>query len=264
MSTDRWGDLRQRILSALVLAAVGLTAVILGGLPFAVFVALLTGVMVWELVRLSNGNAVLSLALAAISAFLLFFEPGGGLVSSVLLLVAVPLAIAGMSSDHKVRVGLFAVMVTASGLVMEILRFDLGLTWVLWLVLVVVATDIAGYFAGRIIGGPKFWPTVSPKKTWAGIIAGWIAAGVVGAAFDVVYFGPLVALSMLVSLASQLGDIAESSVKRRFGVKDSSNLIPGHGGFLDRFDAMIAATLVLGVLGLLLPDGLHFFEMGYR
>lgn len=264
MSADRWKDLRQRVLSALVLASVGIAAVVLGGLPFAVFVALLTGVMVWELVTISNRNKVIAAGLGAFAALVLFFEPGGYLMAIALLLAGVPVSVAVLAGDHKLRVGLYAVMVTASGLVMEILRFELGLVWVLWLVLVVVATDISGYFAGRIVGGPKFWPTISPKKTWSGVVAGWIAAAIVGALFGVALIGPLMVLSVLVSAASQMGDIAESAIKRRFGVKDSSNLIPGHGGFLDRFDAMIAATLVLGILSLVLPNGLHFFEMGYR
>lgn len=262
MTSNRWSDLRQRLLSAVVLAGVGISSVVFGGLPFALFVALLTAVMVWELVDTSSEKPFVAYGLAALAGLLLFFEPGGYVMSSVLLLTGIPVSIGILAKDHKLRVGLYAVVVTASGLVMEFLRFDLGLIWVLWLALVVIATDVAGYFAGRILGGPKFWPAISPKKTWSGVVAGWISAGVVGAFFDVALVGPLLVLSVLVSAASQMGDIAESSIKRRFGVKDSSNLIPGHGGFLDRFDGMIAATLVLGVIGLVLPGGLHYFEMG--
>jgi phosphatidate cytidylyltransferase len=122
-----------------------------------------------------------------------------------------------------------------------------GLIWLIWLVLVVVVTDVAGYFAGRMIGGPKFWPAISPKKTWSGTIAGWIGAG--GLAF---VFIPLtgagiglVFVSMIAAFASQMGDIAESAIKRRTGVKDSSSLIPGHGGVLDRFDGLIGAALLV-------------------
>lgn len=264
MTENRWPDLRQRLLSALVLAGLGITAVILGGLPFAAFIAALTGVMVWELARIATGNAGYAFGLAIVSGLLLFFEPGGYQIALTVLILGIPLIISMLATDHKLQVGLFAVMVAASGFVMEILRFDLGLVWVLWLVLVVIATDVAGYFAGRTFGGPKFWPSISPKKTWSGVIAGWIAAALVGVIFDGGNLGVLAVLSMLVSFASQMGDIAESSVKRRFAVKDSSNLIPGHGGFLDRFDAMIAATLLLGVLNLILPDGLHFFDMAWQ
>jgi phosphatidate cytidylyltransferase len=128
-----------------------------------------------------------------------------------------------------------------------------------WLVAVVVATDVAGYFAGKALGGPKFWPRVSPKKTWSGTAAGWLAAAAVGAVFAAeagIGLG-VVVLSVLVSMASQAGDVAESALKRKMGVKDSSGLIPGHGGLFDRFDGMLgAAAMVLLVLSIWgLPGG---------
>lgn len=119
---------------------------------------------------------------------------------------------------------------------------------ILWLVALVIATDTAGYFAGKTIGGPKFWARISPKKTWAGTIAGWIAAALVGLLFGGV---GLMVISALVAFASQMGDAAESALKRHTGIKDSSNLIPGHGGVFDRFDAMMGAALVVTVLNLL-------------
>ena len=130
-------------------------------------------------------------------------------------------------------------------------RVDYGFVWILWLILVVVVTDTAGYFAGRTIGGPKFWPKVSPKKTWAGTTAGWIAAGIVGLLFDLFFVQVswhIIPISMLLSLASQMGDIAESALKRRMGVNDSSHLIPGHGGLFDRFDALLGASLFMLVI----------------
>jgi phosphatidate cytidylyltransferase len=130
----------------------------------------------------------------------------------------------------------------------------------LWLIVVVVVTDVLGYFAGRMIGGPKFWPAVSPKKTWSGTIFGWIGAALVGVIF-VIYTGAsfeLVGISIAVAMASQMGDIAESAVKRMMGVKDSSTLIPGHGGVLDRFDGMLGATVFLLLVGQFIgfPPGL--------
>ena len=102
--------------------------------------------------------------------------------------------------------------------------------------------------AGRMIGGARFWPSISPKKTWSGTIAGWILTGLLGAVL--MYYSGLiwmVPVSVAVAFGSQLGDIAESWIKRRVGVKDSSNLIPGHGGFLDRFDGFIGGAGVLGI-----------------
>jgi phosphatidate cytidylyltransferase len=110
-----------------------------------------------------------------------------------------------------------------------------------------------------MIGGPKLWPRVSPKKTWSGTVAGWVGATVVAILFAGATnagFG-LIGVSIAVSMASQIGDIAESAIKRRSGVKDSSNLIPGHGGLLDRFDGMLGAAVFIVIAGPLIafPPG---------
>ncbi len=120
--------------------------------------------------------------------------------------------------------------------------------------LVVWVTDIGGYFAGRGIGGPKLWPRVSPKKTWAGAIGGFVASLAVASGFAALNFGkmvPLLALAAFLSVISQLGDLFKSAVKRRFGVKDSSQIIPGHGGLLDRLDGFVAAIAMAAILGFL-------------
>jgi phosphatidate cytidylyltransferase len=129
-----------------------------------------------------------------------------------------------------------------------------GFAALMLVLLVVWATDIGGYFAGRLIGGPKLWPRVSPKKTWAGAIGGFLASLAIAGGFVALDFGkaiPMLALSAVLSLSSQLGDLFESAVKRRFGVKDSSHLIPGHGGLLDRLDGFVAAIIVAAVFGFL-------------
>ncbi len=115
-------------------------------------------------------------------------------------------------------------------------------------------TDIGGYFAGRGLGGPKLWPRVSPKKTWAGAIGGFAASLAVSggfAAFGLGKPGPLLLLGAALSVVSQAGDLFESAVKRRFGVKDSSHIIPGHGGLLDRLDGYVAAVIMAAIFGLL-------------
>jgi phosphatidate cytidylyltransferase len=139
---------------------------------------------------------------------------------------------------------------------------EMGFVALLFVLAVVWATDIGGYFAGRGIGGPKLWPTVSPKKTWAGAIGGFtasLAVALLVAIFDphrgdpvlALRTGPLLALAAVLSIAAQFGDLFESAVKRRFGVKDSSHLIPGHGGLMDRLDGFIAAIVLAAILGVL-------------
>lgn len=134
-----------------------------------------------------------------------------------------------------------------------VLRADpaTGFAALVFVLLIVWASDTFGYFAGRAIGGPKLWPRVSPKKTWAGAIGGLIGAAVIGACFGFAGYraAPLAALAAILAVAAQGGDLLESAVKRRFGVKDSSHLIPGHGGLMDRLDALVAALLFAALIG---------------
>ena len=129
-----------------------------------------------------------------------------------------------------------------------------GFAALMFVLLVVWVTDSGGYFAGRGIGGPKLWPRISPKKTWAGAAGGFAASLAVAfgfAALDLGKTGPVLLLGAALSVVSQLGDLFESAVKRRFGVKDSSHIIPGHGGLMDRLDGYVAAVVVAAIFGLL-------------
>ena len=137
-----------------------------------------------------------------------------------------------------------------------LLRHDAvkGFVALVFVLLIVWVTDSGGYFAGRGIGGPKLWPRVSPKKTWAGAVGGLVASLAVACAFavlDLAKAGPLLTISGVLSVVSQLGDLFESAVKRRFGVKDSSQIIPGHGGLLDRLDGFVAAVAFAALFGFL-------------
>jgi phosphatidate cytidylyltransferase len=131
---------------------------------------------------------------------------------------------------------------------------DKGFAALMFVLVIVWVTDSGGYFAGRGIGGPKLWPSVSPKKTWAGAVGGFVASLAVAcgfAAFDLGRTIPLLLAATVLSVASQLGDLFESAVKRRFGVKDSSHIIPGHGGLMDRLDGFVAAVALAAVFGFL-------------
>lgn len=137
-----------------------------------------------------------------------------------------------------------------------LLRLDpvKGFAALVFVLVIVWVTDSGGYFAGRGIGGPKLWPRVSPKKTWAGAIGGFVASLAVAGAFaalDLGKAGHLLMISGVLSVVSQLGDLFESAVKRRFGVKDSSQIIPGHGGLLDRLDGFVAVVAVAALFGFL-------------
>ncbi len=262
MSDGKWGDLGPRVLSAIVMVAIGALAVWQGGVVFLGLIVLVVGGMVWELARmLAPDRPQLPVALGALASVCLLaaLTTGGGLVMAVLFLPALTGLIL-MKKDQMIFAAYASgLMLAAIGLVMlrsmgEMGNFNVGLVAVLWLIAIVIASDVAGYFAGRIIGGPKFWPKVSPKKTWSGTVAGWILAALVGLAFALYADLPVVlamCVSAVLSLAGQMGDIAESAIKRHAGIKDSSNLIPGHGGLLDRFDALMGAALVLVIL--LLP-----------
>jgi len=250
----QWGDLTARVLSGLVLAAAGLGAVWAGGYYFVCFVSAVTGLIVWELTRMvlpgDNLRAVAMGLLAGVSGFLAIYFPAGFALPTLL----VPAIVGYLWLPRQRRVFVpFVIFILLAAFGMMSVRNEFGFVWMLWLVLVVAGTDIAGYFAGRLIGGPKFWPAISPKKTWSGTVAGWIVAAILGAVFMVATGAGswLLLLSAAASFASQMGDIAESAIKRKSGVKDSSALIPGHGGLFDRFDGMLgAAILVLIVMQL--------------
>ncbi|MGX9855584.1 phosphatidate cytidylyltransferase [Limimaricola variabilis] len=258
----RWSDLGVRMASGAAMAVLGALAVMMGGLWFQMLTVFVTAVMVWELwMMIEPGKPTPGMLLAALCASVLSGQLSNGDTWVLWLFLIAPLAGAAMLRRERLTFLAFALGIEVAGWGLVTFRAEYGFTWLLWLILVVICTDVFGYVAGRALGGPKFWPKVSPKKTWSGTSAGWISAGVVGLAFAALTHSPwhLVWISMLLSFASQMGDIAESALKRRMKVKDSSALIPGHGGLFDRFDAMLGASLFMllaSVLGFI--PGVHF------
>ena len=252
----RWNDLQTRVTSAVVMLAVGAVDIWLGGVPFTALVSVLTGLMIWELAMMTApavpGTAVLLAILAATALAASALLPSQARIA-ILMIPVIALALTPRRIPAAAVAYAAAILVAGFGLIS--LRNSSGTPAILWLISVVIISDVMGYFAGRLLGGPKFWPAISPKKTWSGTVAGWIGAAMVGLGF--VMFGGagwgLIILSPFVAFAGQMGDIAESWIKRRTGVKDSSHLIPGHGGVLDRFDALIGAVVVVLVLGLIVP-----------
>jgi phosphatidate cytidylyltransferase len=164
------------------------------------------------------------------------------------------LAVAAIARERRgwIATGFFYAAAAQAASVLVRLDSANGFVALVFVLLIVWVTDIGGYFAGRGIGGPKLWPRVSPRKTWAGAIGGFVASLMVAAGFVAFDFGRaawLLALGAILSIVSQLGDLFESAVKRRFGVKDSSHIIPGHGGLLDRLDGFVAAIVLAAILG---------------
>jgi len=243
-----WDDLSRRALSGAVMIVAGLAALWAGGIWLDALAVAVAGLMVWELARMTAPDrpreALLTGAAAALSlAGVLYVHNPYALIY---LFVPAVILVVRPRRDALLAAGAAAAMMLACyGIVA--FRGGLGMAWILWLIGVVVASDTLGYFGGRAIGGAKFWPAVSPKKTWSGTVAGWIGAAIVGAGFWLAGLAPawIVLLSPLAAFAGQMGDIAESWIKRRAGVKDSSDLIPGHGGVMDRFDALTGTVLFL-------------------
>lgn len=256
-SAGQSSNLRLRVISALVLAPISLGAVWVGGVIFSGFVAAACLLLLHEWMKIVGGRfpqvdvvaSFIALIGLLVLSYLGQYLPALALLISTAILVSVVLRF--NASRKWMAEGLAYAGV--SGIALIALRSgEYGLVVILFLLGVVWATDIGAYFAGRSIGGPKLWPKVSPKKTWSGAIGGLVAAIVVGATFSAVvgsvHPAAWIAAATVLSVASQFGDLFESAVKRRFDVKDSGTLIPGHGGIMDRVDGLVAGAAVLYLL----------------
>jgi phosphatidate cytidylyltransferase len=258
-------NLLMRIAAALVLAPLAIAAAYAGGWFWIVLVTAATIGLYLEWLTVVGATrdrpamvgGPIALAVAGLSLAPTWIEVSrhaltAGLVAVVLFLV---------QARRWTAAGFCYAAAALTASVMVRRDAEMGFVALLFIFAVVWATDIGGYFAGRGIGGPKLWPAVSPKKTWAGAIGGFLISLAVAMLFLVfdphrggpleLRTGPLLALAAVLSIAAQFGDLFESAVKRRFGVKDSSHLIPGHGGLMDRLDGFIAAIVLAAILGVL-------------
>jgi phosphatidate cytidylyltransferase len=257
--------LKQRVISAIVLIPIVAALAWLGGWWFSVFVALYAGVTAWELFRMLGMNdfAHPVMALGVPVAALLVLEGGlpqdpirlqAFLVAIVLIGLVTALFLNRLSAPTDLLItlgGAFYLGMTLRFLALLRNRPD-GLWWLILTAITVWVMDSGAYFTGRAMGKHKFWPRISPKKTWEGFFGGLIAGAI--AAALMAYFMPGVEwwqgalLGVAIGIVGPLGDLSESLFKRQAGAKDSSNLIPGHGGFFDRIDSFIFAAPVVSLI----------------
>jgi phosphatidate cytidylyltransferase len=258
-------NLLLRVVAALVLAPATIALAYAGGWLWIALVTLASiGLYVeWLMIVAARETRVVvagGVALAIVAICLAAERIDASLLAAVLGLAAVSL----LSPKPRGWPAAGFFYAAAAEIASVLVRLDRteGFVALVFVLLIVWVTDIGGYFAGRGIGGPKLWPRVSPKKTWAGAIGGFAASLVVAAVsftFDPHKSNSLLALKMehllllaaALSIASQLGDLFESAVKRHFNVKDSSHLIPGHGGLMDRLDGFVAAVVLAAIFGFL-------------
>ena len=256
-------ELVKRILSGIALSVTALGLTLYSPASFLVLILVGTAVMAWEWRNMvsrgtASGASLTALGIhsvATLGAVTLTYLGQGlsglGLVGlGALLLLAVP-----ANSDRlHAFIGPIYTGLPAMALVWLRSDADYGVVAVLFVLLLVWMADIGAYAAGRTFGGPKLAPRISPNKTWSGALGGLLGSALValavGAYLDGIAVLPIVIVAIILAIASQIGDLYESSVKRRFGIKDSSNLIPGHGGILDRVDGLIAAAVVAGTIAL--------------
>lgn len=261
LTVQSWGDLKSRLISAVVLGLFVLAVALWGGLPFRAL-CFAASVIVFEewtrMTRAKRAGPVYVFARRALFASLLAFLFGFELISILIVACSVLFIVLIDRNEHRadwVAGGLAYAAV--AGLAPGMLRGDdiEGLAALGLVICVVWSTDIAAYFTGKSLGGPKILPLVSPKKTISGSIGGLAAGVLAGWAYSLVLTGEVTGwilfLSGVLSILGQAGDLFESWVKRRFGVKDSGRLIPGHGGLMDRIDALIVATAALWLVALL-------------
>ncbi len=251
-------NLLMRIAVAAVLIPLAVAIAYAGGWLWSALVTLAAiGLFVeWlAIVGLAGARRVTVPGVAALAVAGLCFAISR-LDAALIVLAAGFVAVVAIAPERRSWAAAGFLYAAAAEIASVLVRLDpvKGFAALMFVLLIVWVTDSGGYFAGRGIGGPKLWPRVSPKKTWAGAVGGFAASMAVAcgfAAFGLGRIGPLLLLSGALSVVSQLGDLFESAVKRRFGVKDSSHIIPGHGGLMDRLDGFVAAVVVAALFGLL-------------
>ena len=245
-------ELTLRVMSAVVILPLAIAAIWFGGMAFSAMVLFIAVAMGWELSRLCQaapGIAILVVAVFLLTGGLSLLASYQGAIASAVggtAIVALLLQFSRSETPKILVVGIAYISIALLSIVW--LRFggQGGLLLFFWMMAVVVATDVGAYFTGRSIGGPKLAPRISPAKTWSGLIGGAFFAGLASAVLVGLNGSPdyarVIAFAGILAVVAQVGDLIESGVKRQAGVKDTSNLIPGHGGVLDRLDGFLTVA----------------------
>ncbi len=263
----RWSGLGGRLVTAIVVVLVCLAPFYFGGYAWAALVALFAARMMYEWIRMTDLEATViafSLAMVGLLISLLYAAQGllfwafGAMIATTLFAIAERLR---RGDPFWTGIGLPYVIVPA--VVIILLRgsevgFDTrGFTQLVFVILVVIGADVGAYFGGSIFRGPKLAPTLSPNKTWSGVVSG-LVAGCAMAAIAGLFMGLPVRLSAMLAIPlvilSVIGDLAESMVKRRIGVKDTGDILPGHGGLLDRLDSLMTAVVGGVIIFMIIGD----------
>jgi phosphatidate cytidylyltransferase len=252
------GELALRVASALVLAPLAVATAYVGGWAFGLFWGIAAVGIWWEWNALVSGtHNRLLFVLGAATVVLALGLAENGMVRTPILIIGLGALGAGVFASAARRTWAAGGLLYAGAALMGpmVLRHDAeyGFIALIFLFAIVWTTDIVGYFVGRALGGPKLAPKISPNKTWSGAIGGLVGAVVVGIVVtklaDLENMLAVVTVAVLLSMVAQAGDLFESAVKRRFGAKDASNLIPGHGGLMDRLDGFLAAAAAGAFIG---------------
>lgn len=249
--------LKTRVLTALALGPLTLVVVYLGNPYVEIELAVLAAAMAWEWARMCNGGrfgadgwvSVAAVIAAMIAATLLRFDLALYILAIGAIVVGITAAVSGNRAVPYAVAAPIAIGLACVALGWIRSAPQVGLSAFLWLLLAVWSTDIGAYFVGRRIGGPRLAPRISPKKTWAGLVGGAVCAALLGVLWGFIPGASdgwiLGGLGAIAALTAQCGDLAVSLVKRRFGAKDASGLVPGHGGVLDRFDGFLLSSPLL-------------------
>ena len=259
MSSDSFRNFLVRSLSTAVIVPISGYIIIVGGNYFSIFISMLGAVMIWEMARAIFGVVqprfliILSIGFGLV-ILLTGLNTGIMLISTFVLLLVASFSIYCLvinQADKITRFLVFSLFIVIPCLLFLWLREAKELIILFWILSCVVATDVGAYLVGKIIGGARLAPKISPNKTWSGLFGGVTASAFTGLGFSVFWMEKhfkFVCLSLLIAIVAQMGDLLESRFKRKYSIKETSNLIPGHGGIMDRLDGHMAAVTFIALI----------------